>query len=125
MFRITEQRSFDRLVLKLEGRFSADGIAELDACWRAAMATCNPESIWVDLSDVQLVDVAGQQQLTRMHRAGVRFLTRGILMREVVREIAESCQLKRTRASSPGARLDENVETVAARRALSTRGTFE
>ena len=91
MFRITEEHSFDRLVLKLDGRFSAEGIAELDACWRAAMNAYDPESIWVDLSDVHLVDLAGQQQLTRMYRAGVRFLTRGVLMREVVREIVQSC----------------------------------
>jgi hypothetical protein len=44
----------------------------------------------VDLSDVYLVDVAGQEQLTRMHRAGVRFMTRGCVMRELVREISEA-----------------------------------
>ena len=91
MFRITEERSFDRVVLKLEGRFCTEGIAELDACWRTAMESHDPESIWVDLSGVHLVDLACQQQLTRMHRAGVRFLTRGVLMREVVREILQSC----------------------------------
>lgn len=91
MFRITEERSSDRLVLKLEGRFSAEGITELDACWRAAMKRCDPASIWVDLRDAHVVDLAGRQQLTRMYRAGVRFLTRGILMREVVREIVQSC----------------------------------
>jgi hypothetical protein len=31
MFRITEQRLFGRLVLKLEGRFSIDGVADLEA----------------------------------------------------------------------------------------------
>ena len=91
MFRITEARSPDRLVLKLEGRFSADGIAALDACWRAAMESYDPESIWVDLSDACLVELAVQQQLARMHRAGIRFLTHGVLVREVVREIVQSC----------------------------------
>jgi anti-anti-sigma regulatory factor len=91
MFRITEQRSFGRLVLKLEGRFSADGVEVLDAAWRSAMESCDPESIWIDLSDVHLVSVAGEEQLTRMHRAGVRFLTRGVFMRELLREIAQSC----------------------------------
>jgi hypothetical protein len=42
------------------------------------------------LSEVDLVDLAGQEQLTRMHRAGVRFLTRGVVMRELVREIAQA-----------------------------------
>jgi hypothetical protein len=90
MFRITEQRASGRLVFKLEGRFSGAWVKELDACWRTARETANGTSIWVDLSDVFLVDRAGEAQLARMHRAGVRFLTRGCVMRELVREISES-----------------------------------
>ena len=90
MFRITEQRGVDRFILKLEGRFSAAWVNELDASWRRATESGDSESIWVDLTDVYLVDLAGQEQLTRMHRAGVRFLTRGCVMRELVREISES-----------------------------------
>lgn len=90
MFRITEQRANGRVVLKLEGRFSSAWVDELETCWREVSGHDGGAPIWVDLSDVYLVDVAGQEQLTRMHRAGVRFLTRGCMMRELVREIAES-----------------------------------
>ena len=90
MFRITELSASGRLVLKLEGRFSAACVDDLDGCWRAAAQSSDGASIWVDLTDVDVVDVAGQEQLTRMHRGGVRFLTRGPLMRELVREICES-----------------------------------
>lgn len=90
MLRITEQHANGRLVLKLEGRFSAPWVNELDACWRAAVNSAEGKSIWIDLSDVYLVDVAGQEQLARMHRAGARFLTRGCVMPELVREISES-----------------------------------
>ena len=89
MFRITEQRADSRVVLKLEGRFSAAAVHDLDACWRVASEQSEAPSIWVDLTDVYVVDMAGQQQLARMHRAGVRFLTRGCFMRELVREISE------------------------------------
>lgn len=90
MFRITEHRGCDRTVLKLEGRLSAACVSALDTSWRDAMQSGNAESIWVDLTDVLLVDIAGQEQLIRMHRAGVRFLTRGCVMRELVREISEA-----------------------------------
>lgn len=90
MFRITEQRTAGRLVLKLEGRFSAAWVDELDTCWRSAIDSAAAGSIWVDLSDVYLVDGAGQEQLARMHREGARFLARGCLMPELVREISES-----------------------------------
>ena len=90
MFRLTEHCASGRLVLKLEGRCSSDVVGELDAGWRAARQKVDDGSIWVDLSDVSLVDKAGQAQLARMHRAGVRFVAQGCVMREVVREIAES-----------------------------------
>jgi anti-anti-sigma regulatory factor len=90
MFRITEQRTAGRVVLKLEGRFSAAWVDELDTCWRSAIHSAAAGAIWVDLSDVYLVDGAGQEQLARMHREGARFLTRGCLMPELVREISES-----------------------------------
>ena len=89
MFRVTEQRAESQVVLKLEGRFSSAFVDELDTCWRGVMEDRGARSVWIDLTDVQLVDVAAQEQLTRMHRAGVHFVTRGCLMRELVREIAE------------------------------------
>jgi anti-anti-sigma regulatory factor len=89
MFRISEQRNDSRVVLKLEGRFSAAAVAELDACWRAASAESRDPDVWVDLTDVHVVDASGEAQLARMHRAGVRFLARGCFMRELVRELAE------------------------------------
>lgn len=90
MLRITEQCTPGRVVLKLEGRISGDWIAEVDASWHAAAKACQQASIWVDLTDVCLVDPAGEALLARMHRAGVRFVTRGPLVGELIREISES-----------------------------------
>jgi anti-anti-sigma regulatory factor len=89
MFRITEQQAGGRIVLKLEGRLSAALVPELDACWRALAKENDERTIWLDLSHVDLVDMAAQQQLTRMHRAGVRFVTKSCLIRELVREMLE------------------------------------
>ena len=89
MLRITVQRSPRRTVLKLEGRLSGAWVAEVDRCWRAASQTCTAPTE-IDLGDVSLVDAAGEALLARMHRAGVRFVTRGCVMPELVREISES-----------------------------------
>jgi len=86
MLRITEQRTGERFVLKLEGRISGDWVSEVDASWHSAQAS-GERSICVDLTDVWLVDSAGQALLTRMYRAGVRFMARGCVLREMVREI--------------------------------------
>jgi hypothetical protein len=90
MLRISEHRSPDRLVLKLEGRFLGEWVGEVDACWHAAAKSGEHASIWVDLTDVYLVDVAARALLARMHRAGVRFMTQGCEMPELVRGISES-----------------------------------
>jgi hypothetical protein len=90
MLRITEHRTPGRIVFKLEGRFSRCLVPELDACWQAARSADGDASIWVDLCDVWLVDAAAQALLARMYRDGVRFVTRGCVMRELVREISES-----------------------------------
>lgn len=89
MFRVTEHRAADRFILKLEGRCSSDVISELDAGFRAALSKAGNSAIWIDLSDVSRVDTAGLEQLTRMHRAGARFVARGCFMRELIREICD------------------------------------
>lgn len=90
MLRVTTLHTPGRVVLKLEGRVSRDVVGEVDASWQIAARDGNGDDLWVDLTDVSLVDTDGQALLARMHRAGVRFLTRGCLIPELVREIAES-----------------------------------
>jgi anti-anti-sigma regulatory factor len=87
MFRLTEQCTSGRLVLKLEGRCSQDVVSELEESWRLATRKAGGHRIWIDLTDVLLVDDAAREQLARMHQDGARFTCRGCLMRELVRQI--------------------------------------
>lgn len=88
MFRLTEHRLPHRVVLTLEGRCSSEVVGELEAGWQAALKAAGDDDISVDLSGVLVVDDAARLQLARMYQAGARFIWRGCLMREVVREIA-------------------------------------
>lgn len=90
MFRLTEHRLSGRLVLTLEGRCSWEVVAELEASWQAAKRAAGGDEIWIDLSDVLLVDDAARVQLARMYQAGARFMWRGCLMHELVREITHA-----------------------------------
>lgn len=87
MFRLTEHATANRLVLKLEGRCSSEVIDELVASWVTARLEAAGRPIWIDMSDVLHVDPAAMAQLGRMHLAGARFVSRGCLMHEVVRQI--------------------------------------
>ena len=90
MFRLTERADTDRLVLTLEGRCSSDVVDEIVASWIAARLKADGRPIWVDMSDVMHVDPAAMAQLGRMHLAGACFVSRGCLMRELVRQITTS-----------------------------------
>ena len=87
MFRLTEHADGDRLTLTLEGRCSAEAVDALVAGWLAARLKAGGRPIVIDLSDVLTVDQAARDQLARMHLSGACFVSRGCLMREVVREI--------------------------------------
>ena len=86
MFRITSRIEDGEIVLKLEGCLAGAGVQELDACWRATRDT---RCVRVDLREVCHVDAAGERLLMSMYRARVRLITRGCVMPELVREIAE------------------------------------
>ena len=87
MFRLTEHADSDRLVLTLEGRCSSEVVDELVASWVGARLKAAGRPIWIDMSDVLHVDPAAMAQLGRMHLAGACFVSRGCLMRELVRQI--------------------------------------
>ena len=95
MLRITSQIGPDRFALKLEGWLTSAWVDELDTCWRAVTNSVGTRRICVDLSDVHYVDEAGRDLLTAMYRAGVRFVAKGCVMPELVREIEESDALVR------------------------------
>jgi anti-anti-sigma regulatory factor len=87
MFRITSFIDDGEIVVKLEGCLAGPSVQELDSCWRAARGTGR---VRVDLKEVCHVDAAGRALMMSMYRAGVRLVTRGCVMPEVVREIAQS-----------------------------------
>ncbi len=87
MFRITSLIEAGEIVLKLEGPLAGACVQELEACWRAAKGVL---PVRVDLREVCHVDAAGRELLMSMYRARVRLMTRGCVMPELVREIAQS-----------------------------------
>ena len=92
MFRNTSHIQDDGLMLKLEECLTGPWVEELDACWREALRTHQNGWIRVEVRDVCHVDEAGRALMTVMYRAGARFVARGCVMPEVVREIAESVE---------------------------------
>ena len=98
MFRITTQTEGGEFVLKLEGCLTGPWVRELDTCWHGVVETLDGRQMRVDLTALCHVDAAGRELMTEMYRAGARFVTRGCVMPEVVREISESADGRRPSA---------------------------
>lgn len=90
MFRITTHTADRELVLRLEGSLTSPLVREIEGCWRDTRATLNGRQLRVDLTALCRVDDEGRALLAAMHAAGAHFVTRGCVMPEIVREIAEA-----------------------------------
>ena len=90
MFRITPHVRDHEVVLKVEGCLAGPCVGALEACWRDARADATARRVQVDLTDVCHVDREGRELMALMYRSGVRYIARGCVMPEVVREIARS-----------------------------------
>ena len=90
MFRITTRTSADELVIKLEGSLVGPWVHELDACWRDAVPKLGGRQMQIDLTAVCHVDAGGQELMALMYRSGARFVARGCVMPEMLREITEA-----------------------------------
>jgi hypothetical protein len=89
MLRITTDTSAGDYFLKLEGCLAGAWVPELATCWHQVSGIAEDRRVCVDLTDVCHVDDAGRELITLMYRAGVRFIARGFVMPELVREISE------------------------------------
>ncbi len=99
MVRITTHTVDNALVLKLEGCLSGPWVHELDHCWRDEMRHLNGRQLRVDMTAVCHADAEGRELMSRMYDAGVRFVTSGCVMPELVREISEAAGARSSQRS--------------------------
>ena len=92
MLRITPRLADDECLLKLEGSLTGAWVPELGACWCGVAMTAPDRPVRVDLTDVSHVDAEGRALMTLMYRAGVRFIARGFVMPDLLREIASAAE---------------------------------
>jgi hypothetical protein len=88
MLRITSHAGPDEYLLKVEGSLAGAWVPELAACWSEAAGPRRDRPVRVDLTEVCHVDAAGRELMTTMYRAGARFVARGFVVPELLREIS-------------------------------------
>jgi hypothetical protein len=95
MFRITPHTHGDAIVLELEGCLTGPVVGEVEMCWRNTTTVQHRGPIQIDLRGVCHVDREGRALMERLYREGAWFVTKGCVMPEVVREIAQEADNSR------------------------------
>jgi outer membrane protein TolC len=88
MLRITVREDGNKERIGAAGKIGGPWVPELENVWRSVYAP--GKEIEIDLKEVTGVDEAGLELLKRMHRAGARLVTCGVMMTALVDEIAGS-----------------------------------
>jgi hypothetical protein len=98
MLRITTQDDPRVVTLRVEGRLMGPWVAELEKCWRSALASAvsppctpcpGPVTLRVDLSGVTFIDAAGKAVIAAMHRQGAQLIAGDCMTAGLVEEIAK------------------------------------
>ena len=89
MLRITKQAEPDQTILRVEGKLVRPFLEELENCWRTCRQAGSDRtpSLVLDLRSVTFVGVEGKELLSRIYRSGATFMTSGIWMSSVVKEL--------------------------------------
>ena len=87
MLRITTRVIAGDVGLFVEGRLAGACVAELEKCWRRAVAGESPVPTIVDLTDVSFIDAHGKQLLSEMHEHGIKLIANGLMSKLFVEEI--------------------------------------
>ena len=93
MLMIIEQHSSDMLLFKLAGTLAGDWVIEFKRCWLSVSSSSNASRAMVDLTEVTFVDEAGKELLSLMMRKGAELITRDVLMKSIVEEIAQETSI--------------------------------
>ncbi len=98
MLRITVHDDDTTCRLALEGRLTGAWVAEMEQCWRKALACGCRKPLVVDLTGLDFVDAAGKYLLMLVHERGAKFIATTLTMQGLVAEITGGSEPKRSAA---------------------------
>jgi hypothetical protein len=92
MFKISIVESRGQRRLVLEGKLIAPWTAEVENAWRNAGEQLEGRKLIIDLTNVTLISLDGQNTLLRLMRDGARFSCGDVLTKHVLRQLARRCR---------------------------------
>jgi len=94
MFKISIVESPGQRRLVLEGKLISPWTAEVESAWRHAAAELDGRKLIVDLTNVTVISMDGEQTLSQLMRDGARFCGAGVLTRHLLKQLARRCRCR-------------------------------
>jgi len=97
---IVETRAQRRLIL--EGRLVSPWTEEVEEAWAKAGEGLGERERVIDLTNVTLIGVDGEQTLSRLMERGAKFSCGGVFTRHLLRQVARKCGFRRLHRKNAG-----------------------
>jgi hypothetical protein len=94
MFKISMVETKNQRRLILEGKLVAPWTADVESAWRSAGEQLRGRTLVIDLTNVTLIGVDGENILFRLMKEGAKFSCRGVFTKHVLRKLARICGCK-------------------------------
>jgi anti-anti-sigma regulatory factor len=86
VLRITNQKTSDVVLLKLEGSVKGPWVEELRKAYSASAKMADGQSVSIDLGAVSFIDARGRDLLLRMRREGVALKGASSFLRQILED---------------------------------------
>ncbi|MBV9181147.1 MAG: hypothetical protein JO356_07540 [Acidobacteria bacterium] len=80
--------------LVLEGKLVGPWISELERCWHTAADGLEGRKVVIDLKNVTVISLEGENALSALMREGAQFACEGILNKHVLKQLRRHCCLR-------------------------------
>lgn len=92
MFKISIVDTESQRKLIVEGRLVSPWTAEVESTWKSAQDQLNGRRLIIDLSNVTVISLDGENTLLTLMREGAEFSGEGILTKHVLNRLAQKCR---------------------------------
>jgi hypothetical protein len=92
MFKISTIDTRSQRTLVVEGTLIGSWVAELGTTWRAASLELGGRKLVVDLSNLTVISLEGENAIFHLMKEGAEFSRGGILIRHVLKQLARKKQ---------------------------------
>jgi hypothetical protein len=92
MFKISTVESRGQRRLVLEGKLIAPWTTEVETAWRSAGEQLQGRKLIIDLTNVTLISLDGQNTLLRLMKDGAHFACSDVLTKHVLKQLGRRCR---------------------------------